>query len=71
MLKPVIVISCLVAAASPAAAGGCRLLIVNDDGVGAPGIAALADALRADCEVVVSAPAGGAVGRKPCDPERA
>lgn len=58
MLKPVIAVSFLFAAASPAAAVGCRLLIVNDDGVGAPGIAALADALRADCEVVVSAPAG-------------
>ena len=55
MLNRIVAACVLLAAASPASAA-CRLLIVNDDGIKAPGIAALHDALKADCEVVVAAP---------------
>ena len=45
-------------------AGPLRILITNDDGVGAPGIDAVVEALRDDPnnEIVVSAPAGNASG---------
>lgn len=45
---------------SPANAGEdhqCRLLLVNDDGIDAPGIHALHDALKDMCMLVVAAPA--------------
>ncbi|HEX8572396.1 MAG TPA: 5'/3'-nucleotidase SurE [Allosphingosinicella sp.] len=48
------------AASGPARAADskpCRLLLVNDDGIDAPGIHALYQALKDDCELVVSAPA--------------
>ncbi|MGB5544929.1 MAG: 5'/3'-nucleotidase SurE, partial [Polyangiales bacterium] len=43
-------------------AGPLRILITNDDGVGAPGIDAVVEALKDDHEIIVSAPAGNASG---------
>ena len=43
--------------AAPPTPASCRLLLVNDDGIDAPGIHALYQALKDDCELVVSAPA--------------
>jgi 5'-nucleotidase len=51
---------CAALAAGPALAAGqdrCRILITNDDGAGAPGIAALYRALKPVCDVLVAAPA--------------
>ena len=46
----------------PASAWACRILLVNDDGVDSPGITALYDALKTDCEVVTAAPADNQSG---------
>jgi len=43
--------------AAPATSPPCRLLLDNDDGIGAPGIHALYDALKDMCTLVVVAPA--------------
>ncbi|GAA0331182.1 5'/3'-nucleotidase SurE [Sphingomonas oligophenolica] len=43
--------------ATPSASPPCRLLLDNDDGIGAPGIHALYDALKDMCALVVVAPA--------------
>lgn len=45
-------------AAEPAAAKGrCRILVTNDDGAGAPGVAALYRGLKPVCDVLMVAPA--------------
>lgn len=59
----VIAAACLVPAPRPApAAGPLRVLITNDDGIEAPGIRALALALRPFAEVTVAAPSGNRSG---------
>ena len=65
----VALVALAVGPASAASKGACRILITNDDGVGAPGIAALYRGLKSVCDVMVVAPADDRSGSSHAIPD--